>query len=215
MDKPVHYYRNDRTDVADLFPEKYKTVLEVGCGEGDFRKYASAECEYWGVEPFLQAASIAEKRLNKVLALTFDAAAEYLPDNYFDVIVCNDVIEHLTDHNLFLQQAKRKLKENGVIIGSLPNIRYIKELLNLIKNRDWQYTDCGVLDYTHLRFFTKKSIEHTFLENGFTLDVLDGIHGIRKFRKKLKFRKPGWNFLIFLFGKDTRFIQYRFRICPK
>ena len=68
------------------------------------------------------AADQARTRLDHVFQATFDEADPELPAGYFDVVVCNDVIEHMPDHDVFFEQVKRVLVPGGVIVGSIPNV---------------------------------------------------------------------------------------------
>ena len=205
----VSYYRGTRKEVARFLPRRYSRVLEIGCGEGGFRNNFG-ECEYWGVEPVRVAARIAQNRLDKVLAGSYEQMFQQLPDGYFDLIVCNDVIEHMPNHDKFFQSIKQKMSENSCIVGSVPNVRYIGNLFKMIFAKDWEYEDQGVLDRTHLRFFTEKSLRRTLNEHGFVLDELDGINPVEF--KWTAIRVVIKSALVFIFGKDTRFLQFAFRL---
>lgn len=211
------YYKYVRPEVATFLPHRYSTVLEVGCAEGDFRANLNNECEYWGIEPVPAAAEAAAKKLDRVLAGTYREVCEMLPNTYFDLVICNDVMEHMADHDAFLHSIKKKLKNNACLVGSVPNVRYLKNLFQLLVKKDWKYRNSGILDRTHLRFFTKKSLERLFRENGFTIEALQGINGlgegpasIMRFLKQLVLRP-----FFLLLGRDVRFLQFAFRIsCP-
>jgi len=82
----------------------------------------------------------------------------HIADQSFDCILCLDVLEHLADPWRVLQQLSQKLKPQGVIITSIPNIRHVSILVKLFLLGRWTYTDSGILDRTHLRFFTKQSV---------------------------------------------------------
>ena len=198
--------------MVQFIPEYYSKVLEIGCGEGNFKNNLNYKNEYWGVEPNEIACSNAKKKLDRVLEGTYQDVEKDLPNSYFDLIICNDVIEHMRDHEKFLQSIKKKIKKNGVLISSVPNVRYVDNLFNLLKRKDWKYVNSGILDKTHLRFFTKKSLKRILEDNGFVIEIFKGINPKKRSSLLKQFNT---NFLIFLFGKDSRFLQFGFRIKQK
>lgn len=211
------YFDNKRTELLDFMPLKYKKVLEIGCGSGNFRTNCSDVCEYWGVEPNPEAATKAKRQLTKVLLGIYEDAHETIPDGYFDLIVCNDVIEHLPDHESFLKKIKTKLAPNGVLIGSVPNIRFLPYLISLLCAKDWKYEDSGVLDRTHLRFFTEKSLKQTFIDTGYDIEQFSGINSmenrwgsVRKIYRSLKTLVQ-----LSVLGADARYMQFAFRIARR
>lgn len=161
-----------------LIPDKPSRVLEVGCGAGGFS--SQLEAETWGVEPFADAAGEASRVLSNVLRGTYQEVEGRLPDRYFDLVVCNDVIEHMPDHDWFLKAVKQKMAPGATLIGSLPNILHLTALVKLMLLKDWPYKESGILDRTHLRFFTKKSIRRTLEENGYAIEILKGSNSIIK-----------------------------------
>lgn len=172
------YFDGSRNELKEFIPSNVKTVLEVGCGEGGFRASFGNEVEYWGVEPNKEVSKIAEAQLYKVFNATYEEVEQDIPDNYFDLIVCNDVIEHMVDHDKFLETIKSKVKDDGYLLISIPNVRYIYNLYNLIFKKDWEYEDQGILDKTHLRFFTKKSLIDTLIKHGYKIEKFEGINTI-------------------------------------
>jgi 2-polyprenyl-3-methyl-5-hydroxy-6-metoxy-1,4-benzoquinol methylase len=208
--KSSEYYENNRNEIVELIPSKYNKILEIGCGSGEFRANLKNECEYWGIEINEIAGKKAKMNLTKVIVGDYFKIYKSLPDNYFDLVICNDIIEHMNDHNLFFKTIKKKMTEKGFLIGSIPNVRFYSNLFRLLILKDWKYQDAGILDNTHLRFFTKKSLTRALLENGFSIDKLKGINGTKfsLFSANLILK----NILILLFGKDSRHPQYSFRV---
>ena len=191
-----------------LLPEQYSKVLEVGCGEGNFRKNLSQENECWGVEPIKASARKASEKMDKVLIGTFNEMYDQIPDDYFDLVICNDVIEHMTDHEEFFQSIKKKIKKEGCLVASIPNVRYILNLIELLVKKDWEYKDSGILDRTHLRFFTEKSLKRTIIDSGFEIDQFKGINIYRSGGVKRYF----FNVVFMLLGQDARCMQFGIRI---
>jgi 2-polyprenyl-3-methyl-5-hydroxy-6-metoxy-1,4-benzoquinol methylase len=134
-------------------------ILDIGCGEGDFiNNLTSLGHETWGIEPVKKFANIAKSKVTNLISKPIEEAIIEVKDEYFDYIFFNDVIEHLVDPENILTLIKPKLKPNGLLVSSIPNVRYIDNLKNLLIKKDWEYTDSGILDESHLRFFTEKSI---------------------------------------------------------
>lgn len=174
MQQP-EYYSGLRPEMVEFLPEKYMHVLEIGCGEGDFSTHLKKAKEIWGLEMDAPASQKAEKKLYKVLKGTYDETYCELPDNYFDLIICNDVIEHMPDHDFFFSSIKKKMKPGAYMVISVPNVRYIRNLAELLIQKDWRYREQGTLDRTHLRYFTEKSIKRTLNDHGFTIEKFHGI----------------------------------------
>jgi 2-polyprenyl-3-methyl-5-hydroxy-6-metoxy-1,4-benzoquinol methylase len=76
---------------------------------------------------------------------------------YFDFIICGDVIEHLRDPQNVIRRIYKWLKPHGIFVASIPNIRYWRILRDLFIFGKWEYEEAGILDNTHLRFFTRNS----------------------------------------------------------
>lgn len=148
-----------------------KRILEIGCGTGEFKKNFSYDVEYWGIEPNHTAEQEARKKLTKTLAGTYEACECQIPEKYFDLIVCNDVIEHMNDPKWFLKNIRCKLTRSGTMIVSIPNLRNAVVLFDLLIKGDFKYTTAGVLDYTHLHLFTKKSFAEMAKECGWMIET--------------------------------------------
>jgi 2-polyprenyl-3-methyl-5-hydroxy-6-metoxy-1,4-benzoquinol methylase len=172
------YYANVRRDMVSFLPDRYSRVLEVGCGEGAFCDLLAPGCEVWGVEPELKSAAVAAQRMHKVLAVRFDDAAPELPLHYFDLVVCNDVIEHLEEPERCLRSIREVLVPGGHVVASIPNVRHWEVLWQLLVEKDWRYVSSGVLDRTHLRFFTERSIRRLFVQTGYEVVQLAGINDV-------------------------------------
>lgn len=167
------YFRHARPEMLRFLPENRRRVLEIGCSAGAFISSIPGCEEKWGIEPS-DAASDAEGKLTRVLRGTFDAVKGHLPANYFDVIVCNDVIEHMVDHQSFLREVQKYLVPGGMLIGSLPNVCFYDNLFRALFDNDWEYLDSGVLDRTHLAFFTTKSFRRLLEETGYHVVKIQG-----------------------------------------
>jgi SAM-dependent methyltransferase len=208
-DRPV-YHLGLRREMSEFLPDKPVNVLEIGCGEGAFIECVPHYREYWGVEPDSASVTIAAGRLTHVHAGLYDDIADKLPDSYFDLVICNDVIEHMIDHDAFLREIQRKMTTGGVLVGSIPNVRYFENLKHLFFKRDWQYQNEGILDRTHLRFFTEKSLFRSLQESGFGIEVFKGINAKRK--RFFPLKKLLQELVFALIGDDVRYMQFGFRV---
>ena len=184
---PQGYFIGRREEMIKYVPSGAKRMLEVGCGAGDFGELVKQSFgqEVWGVEINKPAAALAESKLDRVLVGDVCQSLDQLPDCYFDSIFFNDVLEHLYDPYKVLQAAKAKLVEGGVVVCSVPNIRYYRHLTDLLFRKQWRYEDSGVMDKTHIRFFTGRSIQDTFNQLGYRVIRLDPMHVCRKVRIRL------------------------------
>lgn len=204
--KPKNYYQNLRQEVADYIDNTPKFILEIGCGEGNFghaigEKY---DAEVWGIEPTESYANKAKQKLHKVYIDTVENALEELPQHKFDLIVANDVLEHLVDPYTVLKTFHKNLAKQGRVISSIPNMRNFHVFYQLSRHKNWEYQESGVLDRTHLRFFTTNSIKNMYDNCGYSVIKHEGINP--------ETNLPRWfNLLNTLSGKrfdDMRFLQF-------
>ena len=199
-------YRGARSEMMKYLPTSAQRILDVGCAVGDFGwaiKLAKPNVQVWGIEQDFFAGGEARSKLDEVLVGSIEEQADLLPDQYFDAIFFNDLLEHLVSPEMVLSELKAKLAPNGVIVASIPNVRYFRNLRQLIFQQDWKYQATGVLDYTHLRFFTQKSIVRLFSEQGMEIIQLEGINASRSWRPFL------YNLLFWgQWGRDTLFQQF-------
>lgn len=204
------YFKFQRNEMKTFLPDRYSTILEIGCGEGEFSFHLKERCELWGIEPDKESVGVSARKFKTVLHGTYDAVVSQIPDGYFDLVICNDVIEHMPDHDWFFDSIRKKMREDGRLVGSIPNVLYVRNLFNLLVRKDWRYEDSGILDRTHLRFFTRKSLLRTFQRWGFIVEKFEGINSpISRFKRF---------FVVFLSAlslghfSESRYLQFGFRI---
>lgn len=154
------YFANTRTELLGLLPSgSGKSVLELGCGEGRTGAYllrSGYGKRVVGIEFNPDAAKIAESNLSAVFIHNLNEPLKL--DEKFDVILAADVIEHLVDPWTVVANILVYLKPGGYLLTSTPNIRYWNIIWRLATKGSWEYQDSGILDRTHLRFFTRDSI---------------------------------------------------------
>lgn len=225
MSGDAQYYQANRGVMTKFLPDRYERVLEVGCGAGGFAAHLRQSCEVWGVEPNPEAARAAASRMHRVLTGRYDQVADQLPDGHFDMVVCNDVIEHMDDHDAFFEAIKRKLRPGGFIVGSIPNVRHVTALFKLLILKDWKYSESGILDRTHLRFFTEKSLRRALQEHGYSIRAFEGVGSIitngisRRTNKPNLFQDLGYRLISLAvvaltlgYYWDTQYPQFAFRV---
>lgn len=166
------YYHAPRSEMMPFVPEEARCILEIGCAEGTFGAAIKrrADAEVWGIEFNPEVAERATASIDRVLVGDVDEQSAAVPDAYFDVIICNDVLEHLRNPGDTLAKLRHKLKPGGVVVASIPNIRYFPALGEIIVKRDFPLEESGIFDRTHLRCFTRKSIIRMFTDSGFTMN---------------------------------------------
>lgn len=184
MEEKNGYYANTRAEMLEFVPADAKKVLEIGCAEGAFSALVKEArgAEVWCIELDEAAAARAQKKIDTVLVGDIAVLVGKLPGAYFDCVICNDVLEHLMDPYSLLTALKKKLSAKGVVVFSLPNVRHFGNLKGLLVQKEWHYQNEGILDRTHLRFFTEKSIRRTFDELGYELVTLQGISPVRSWK---------------------------------
>ena len=200
----TNYYGNTRPEVVAFIPKDIKTILDIGCGEGNFLKSVKdlTGAETWGVELVTEVVDREKNNINNILIGKIEDVLNQIPDSYFDCITLNDVLEHLIDPTLILTDIKSKLKDTGLIIASIPNVRFIDNLFELIVKKDWEYKNFGILDFTHVRFFTQRSMRRMFQNAGYLVKMQKGINKTNSFKFKL------FNILTLGFFVDCQYLQF-------
>lgn len=145
-----------------------RQVLDIGCSTGYLGEALAARgCVVDGVEKDPEAAELARARMNEVLVVDLDRddLLGALGDRRYDCIVLADVLEHLTDPQHVLKSAVELLNPDGDVVISVPNVTHGSLRLALLHGR-WDYRDTGLLDRTHIHFFTQQSIVDLIHEAG-------------------------------------------------
>lgn len=148
-----------------------KHVLDVGASTGYLAEVLVEHgCRVTGIEIDPDAARQAEKSCERVIVGDVEELnlQEILEEGSFDVIIFGDVLEHLKDPAQTLNRFKPFLSPGGYVVASIPNIAHGSVRLALLQGR-FQYQPLGLLDNTHLRFFTRESVEQLFENVGFRI----------------------------------------------
>ncbi len=168
--------RNDLMQFITVAPQR---VLEIGCGRGATGAALKEKfhgVEYTGLESEEAIAQIAQTRLDKVITADIEKVELHecgLSEEYFDLVICGDVLEHLYDPWKTLSYLNDFLKPEGTLLLSIPNVQNISNIINLL-NGHWSYTENGILDATHIRFFTLKEVVKMLSGTGYKLTQCKG-----------------------------------------
>ena len=206
--------------VYERIMEKAK-VLEVGCASGYFgKKLIEKKCRVWGVEKDCKEAKKASSKFEEVFILDLDDITNQIPGyirkNSFDYILFMDILEHLKDPASVLSFFSTYLKNTGKIIISVPNIAFISIRLALLRGK-FSYTDQGIMDNTHLRFFTKDTLFALIKKSELIIEDLEissGFSQISVIGKYLDKIPKYWQYIIS--KKFPSLLGYQFiAICRK
>ena len=169
------YYEWPRPELAALVPATARRVLDVGCGSGTLAASIKERqgAEVYGIEFMADAAARARLRLDDVVQADLDVLDELpWPEGHFDAVIFGDVLEHLRDPHALLRTVRRHLAPDGVVVCSIPNIKHWTVVFPLIFDDRFTYTDAGLLDRTHVHFFTLREIDDMLTECGFAVEHL-------------------------------------------
>lgn len=169
-------------------------VLDIGCWSGFVGRYlrASREAVVDGIEPHPGMAELARASYRTVVASTVEAAlaGDALADRRYDAVLALDVLEHLADPLPVLSEVAGRLAEGGRVLASVPNVAHWSLRKELLRGR-WDYQDSGLMDRTHLRFFTRRTLEELFTAAGLTVVAEDAELGHLP-RLRLTPRREAW-----------------------
>ena len=165
------YYTFPRERLFEQIPSESGRVLEVGCGAGvlgERLKRSGKATHVTGIELNKDAAALARSRLDAVQIGDVESMPLDAWIGQFDTLIVADVLEHLRDPWAALFRLRDCLKDSGTVVASILNIAHYKIIKKLLF-ADWRYEPGGILDHTHLRFFTRGSIEDLFRNTGFEI----------------------------------------------
>jgi 2-polyprenyl-3-methyl-5-hydroxy-6-metoxy-1,4-benzoquinol methylase len=147
-------------------------ILDIGCAAGDVARILSQRgCSVWGVENDRVAAELARAYCKGVVLgdIADLDLEETLAGTAFDVVLFLDVLEHLLDPAAALRKAARVLAADGKVLASIPNVAHGAVRLQLLGGR-FRYTDAGLLDRTHVKFFDSAGVEELFKSTGYLIE---------------------------------------------
>jgi len=162
--KESNYFSNIRMDIISLIPlDPEQKILEIGAGAGNTLLYIKENGmakAVMGIELMeIPDSNQRHPLIDKFQIANIEHESVQAPEEYFDIIICADVLEHLVDPWSAVDKLSRFLKKDGLLIVSMPNIREWKTLGKVVFQGNFNYqTTGGIMDKTHLRFFCKKNI---------------------------------------------------------
>jgi SAM-dependent methyltransferase len=217
---PLWYYDRVNPYLLPLLPADAALVVDVGCGAGalgaEYRR-VNPDARYVGVEVEAEAAARARTRLDQVLEGDVedpDLGQGVIAEGSVDCLIYGDSLEHLIDPWTTLRRHAGWLRPGGHVVASVPNVGHWSVIAHLLRG-EWPYQDEGLLDRTHLRFFTLRGVRELFEQAG--LCVVDisatdnGAPGVEQFQQLLKPILPAVGVSFAEFVGRTRAFQYLVR----
>lgn len=208
------YGDDPRSEVRPFVPRGVRRVLDVGCGPGGFGRTLR---DVLGPEAHLMGIDAVEENVLRAssgsgydeVRLGYFPAALNSTDQDFDLITFLDVLEHMLDPWSVLKEATELLTPGGYVVAAIPNIQVLTIWRALAQGR-WDYTDMGILDRTHVRFFTKKTMIEMFEAAGLRVVRCEGVNSqrSRSFRATYNrkfFRNFNWLPLLI---PDSEYLQF-------
>lgn len=194
-DKDKSYFAGARRDWVNELPiSRSARLLEVGCGNGDTGAYALAEqkcLSVTGIEIQESAARESERKITKVICGDVEAMSLPFEQEYFDILMLSEVLEHLADPWTVLRKLHSFMRPGGLVFASSPNVSSFSVIKMLVLG-DWRLEQTGVMDRTHLRWFTPKTYREMFVECGYSVNSVKPVTQFghkKEFVSKLTFGK--------------------------
>jgi 2-polyprenyl-3-methyl-5-hydroxy-6-metoxy-1,4-benzoquinol methylase len=184
-EKDSNYFRHARLEVLDLLPAGFKSIVDVGGSSG---ATLSAIKERWPkvrticIDAHEESVIMARRNGHEAFACDLDKSS---PDVFrtVDVVMFLDVLEHLADPWRRLADIVDQLPRGAHVIVSLPNVRFWEASCRLFFLGDWKLQEAGVMDRTHLRFFTRRTAEELLKGAGLHVrDTRSRLPGGRRYR---------------------------------
>lgn len=149
-------------------------ILDIGSATGYVGEHLKKKgCHVWGIEIDPQAAKVSRSHLEKVyIGDVKEIQKMPIREHFFDYILMQDVLEHIRDSKGVLRSLQKYLKKGGAIIISTPNIAHVSIRLRLLCGK-FVYEETGIMDKTHVHFFTQKTLYQYVKSEGYTIEAMD------------------------------------------
>ncbi len=174
-EKPDEYYRGLNRKLLQAIPDSALRILDVGCSSGRLgaaMKELVPGRQVYGLEREAAEAAQASLVLDAVFNADITVDPIPVPPESLDCVTCGDVLEHLYDPLPVLKSLRKLLRPDGQILVSLPNAQH-HSVVDMLLRGEFQYVDMGLMDWTHVRFYTYASFVKLMLDAGFMPRLID------------------------------------------
>lgn len=177
-----HYYDSIREEAFPLLPEKMHGVLDLGGGIG--RTAGQIKRKFGAENVGVIDMTVGQRELDPDVDFAENAnlddpnAIQAIGEKHgpFSVILCMDILEHLVDPWSCVKALEKHLRPDGVVIASIPNISHLSVVVKLALKGEWKLHDSGILDRTHLRFFTRETSTELLQSGALKVDHVESIY---------------------------------------
>lgn len=173
--KEPDYFGHARREIESLLPPELSRVLEIGCGNGATLEWLKREkgCRWaCGIEIAEEPAEKAKEIADFFIQGDIERIDIPITRGSLDLVLCLDVLEHLYDPWNVVERLSMLLRPGGIMISSIPNVRHPSVVIPLLFFNKWDYVPAGILDRTHLRFFTRETAIELFEPSGLKVDKI-------------------------------------------
>lgn len=168
IDNKIYNFKKNQ-EAVDVIPETARKILDIGCGTGVLRDFLNQKITIHGITISEKEYEIAKNKLDKVFVFNLENGLPENIDKDYDIILASHVFEHIAYPDRLLDDIKKVLIPEGKLIVALPNIMHYKYRFKLISG-NFDYEDAGVMDYTHLRWYTFSSAKILLEKSGFIIE---------------------------------------------
>ncbi|MDB5194414.1 MAG: Methyltransferase type 11 [Parcubacteria group bacterium] len=153
-----------------------KRILDVGCAGGYFGEEVKkkGDCEFIGIDISEKSVAEAKTKIDGAFVVDIQSEKTNFPNDHFDAIIFSEVIEHLLFPEKALEELKRIMKKDGVLIITTPNLLVFSNRVRMLFGK-FEYKDFTYFERGHIHFFTVASLRKLLKEEGFMIDATDNL----------------------------------------